>query len=124
LQTPDHTASVSDPRAELDTFYSALARPADAADLLRRMHRAAREQGLTLDQANYRPVADTEGKFTRYQILLPAKGSYPEIRRFLVQVSADMPGLAVDSVNFQRQQVGDTQVDAQIRLTLFLGTQS
>lgn len=114
----------ADPQADLQAFYGALAQPADAPDLLRRLHRVAHDQGLVLDQADYRPVPDSDGRFTRYQIQLPAKGTYPEIRRFLVQVSSDVPGLAVDSVNFQRQQIGDAQVDAQIKLTLFIGAQS
>ncbi len=117
-------SAASDPRVDLEKFYGALARPADAPDLLRRLHRVAHDQGLTLDQADYRPVPDADGGFTRYQILLPAKGTYPEVRRFLVQVSGDVPGLAVDSVNFQRQQIGDPQVDALIKLTLFIKVQS
>jgi hypothetical protein len=120
-QSRGHATPISDPRTELAEFYAALARPANAPDLLRRLHRAARDQGLMLDQAEYRPLPDPEGKLTRYQILLPAKGTYPEVRRFLVQASGDVPGLAVDSINFQRQQIGDPVVEAQIKLTLFLG---
>ena len=116
--------AAADPRSELAEFYAALAQPASAPDLLRRLHRVAREQGLMLDQAEYRPVPDPEGNLTRYQIVLPAKGTYPEVRRFLVQASGDLPGLAVDSVNFQRQQIGDAMVEAQIKLTLFLGAPS
>jgi hypothetical protein len=119
-----HAMPAADPRSELAEFYAALAHPANAPDLLRRLHRVAREQGLVLDQAEYRPVPDPEGKLTRYQIVLPAKGTYPEVRRFLLQASADLPGLAVDSISFQRQQIGDSVVDAQIKLTLFLGSPS
>lgn len=123
-QSRGHATRISDPRTELAEFYAALAQPANAPDLLRRLHRVARDQGLTLDQAEYRPLPDPEGKLTRYQILLPAKGTYPEVRRFLVQASGDVPGLAVDSINFQRQQIGDPVVEAQIKLTLFLGAPS
>jgi hypothetical protein len=121
-QSTAHAEPVQDPRQELGAFYGALARPADAPDLLRRLHRAARDQGVILDQADYRPLPDPEGGLTRYQIVLPAKGTYPEVRRFLVRASADVPGLAIDSVMFQRQQVGEAHLDAQIKLTLFLGT--
>jgi hypothetical protein len=123
-ESPAHAKPAADPRSELAEFYAALAQPENAPDLLRRLHRVAREQGLMLDQAEYRPVADPEGKLTRYQIVLPAKGTYPEVRRFLVQASGDLPGLAVDSINFQRQKIGDPVVDAQIKLTLFLGAPS
>jgi hypothetical protein len=77
-----------------------------------------------LDQAEYRPLPDPEGRLTRYQILLPAKGTYPEVRRFLVQAGSEIPGLAVDGISFQRQQIGDSALEAQIKLTLFLGSPS
>ena len=123
-QTRAQSGRPVDARAELAAFYGALAQPANAPDLLRRLHRVAREQGLALDQAEYRPVPDADARLTRYQILLPARGTYPEVRRFLVQASADLPGLAIDGINFQRQQIGDAQVEAQIKLTLFLGAPS
>jgi hypothetical protein len=109
-QSRSHANPISDPRTELAAFYAALAQPESAPDLLRRLHRVARDQGLMLDQAEYRPLPDPEGKLTRYQILLPA--------------GSDVPGLAVDSINFQRQQIGDPVVEAQIKLTLFLGAPS
>jgi hypothetical protein len=123
-QGPEQARARPDPRAELAQFYAALARPASAPEMLRKLHRVARDQGLTLDQADYRPLPDPEGKLTRYQILLPAKGTYPEVRRFLVQAGNEVPGLAVDGVSFQRQQIGDAAVEAQIKLTLFLGAPS
>jgi hypothetical protein len=123
-QAPEHANARPDPSAELAEFYAALAQPTSVPDLLRKLHRAARDQGLTLDQAEYRPVPDPDGGLTRYQILLPAKGTYPEVRRFLVQAGSEIPGLAVDGINFQRQQIGDTALEAQIKLTLFLGAPS
>jgi len=114
----------TDPRVDLAKFYAALGRPANAPDMLRRLHLNAEDQGLVLLQAEYRPVPDSEGKLVRYQILLPAKGTYPEIRRFLSQASRELPGLAIDGINFQRQQIGDAVLEAQIKLTLFLSTQS
>ncbi len=123
-QSPEHANARPDPSAELAQFYAALAQPASVPDLLRKLHRVARDQGLTLDQAEYRPLPDPDGGLTRYQILLPAQGTYPEVRRFLVQASSEIPGLAVDGINFQRQQIGDTALEAQIKLTLFLGAPS
>jgi hypothetical protein len=123
-QGPEHAHAWPDPRVELAQFYAALAQPANVPDMLRKLHRAARDQGLTLDQAEYRPLSEPEGNLTRYQIVLPAKGTYPEVRRFLVQAAGDVPGLAVDGVSFQRQQIGDAAVEAQIKLTLFLGAPS
>lgn len=113
--------SARDAQAELAAFYAALARPVNAPDLLRRLHRAAHAQGLVLDKAEYRPLADPGGRLTRYQILLPARGTYPEVRRFLAQAGREVPGLSLDGITFQRQHIGDEILEAQIKFTLFLG---
>jgi hypothetical protein len=117
-------AAVHDPQADLAAFYSAMARPAQIPDLLRRLHRAAADQGLLIEQAEYRPVPDPDGRLTRYQILLPARGTYPEVRRFLAQAKRDVPALALDGVAFQRQQIGDEMLEAQIKFTLFVETRA
>jgi hypothetical protein len=115
-------AAPRDPRAELADFYGALAPRERVPDLLRRLHQIASAQGLAVEQADYRPVADPHGRLTRYQLTLPAKGTYPEVRRFLAHAGKELPGLALDGVAFQRQQAGDELVDAQVKLTLFVDT--
>jgi len=115
---------VHDPQADLSRFYSAMARPAQIPDFLRRLHRAAADQRLLVEQAEYRPVPDPNGRLTHYQILVPAKGTYPEVRRFLAQAKRDVPALALDGVAFQRQQIGDEILEAQIKFTLFVDTRA
>lgn len=109
-----------DPRAELADFYGALAPRERVPDLLRRLHQIASVQGLAVEQADYRPVPDPGGRLTRYQVTLPAKGTYPEVRRFLAHAGRELPGLALDGVAFQRQLAGDELVEAQVKLTLFV----
>lgn len=120
---PDGAAQRHDPQAELDAFYAALARPAHVPDLLRRLHRVAATQGLVVEQGEYRPLPDPSGKLTRYQILLPARGTYPEVRRFIAHASRELPALALDGIAFQRQQIGDEVLEAQIKFTLFVQVQ-
>jgi type II secretory pathway component PulM len=109
-----------DPRMELADFYGALAPRERVPDLLRRLHQIASAQGLAVEQADYRPVPDPHGRLTRYQLTLPAKGTYPEVRRFLAHAGKELPGLALDGVAFQRQQAGDELIEAQVKLTLFI----
>jgi len=42
----------------------------------------------------------------RYQVVLPVKGSYPQVKRFLAQAMHDTPGLALDAISMQRDQGG------------------
>ena len=118
--SPQPVQAMRDPQADLAAFYVGLTREADVPDQLRRLHRAAQAQGLRLAQSQYRPLPDPGGKLTRYQILLPARGSYPEIRRFLAQASREVPGLALEGIRFQRRDIGEAELDAQIRFTLFI----
>lgn len=118
--SPQPVEATRDPQADLAAFYVGLAREADVPDQLRRLHRAAQAQGLRLAQSQYRPLPDPGGKLIRYQILLPARGSYPEIRRFLAQAARDVPGLALEGIRFQRRDIGEAELEAQIRFTLFI----
>lgn len=110
------------PELQLEAFYEHLASAERAPDVLRRLHRSARNAGLRLDRGEYRPVRDTAGKILRYQINLPVKGTYPQVRRFLAQSLREERGLALDSVGFQRETSGGA-LDVQLRMTLFARTQ-
>ncbi|MEQ1880743.1 MAG: hypothetical protein ABL878_07190 [Burkholderiales bacterium] len=112
-----------DSLADLAAFYATLARPAEAPELLRKLHRSAQAHGLTLERGEYRPVPDPGGKLTRYQILLPTRGSYQEVRRFLAKAGREIPGLSLDGVGFQRDKIGDGALRAQMKFTLFLSVQ-
>lgn len=122
-ESPIRNRTGGDPEADLAAFYSTLARAANAPELLRRLHRTAQAHGLRLDQGEYRPLRDPGGKFIRYQIILPAKGSYPKVRSFLAQAGREIPGLSLDGISFQRQKIGDEALQAQIKFTLFLSMQ-
>jgi Tfp pilus assembly protein PilO len=114
-------AATRSPADDLALFYGALAKLEAAPDLLQKLHEAAGQQQLRVDKAEYRPVADPGGKITRYQIVLPTRGTYPAVRKFLALAGREMPGLALDGINFQRQKIGDERLQAQIKFTLFLG---
>ncbi|MGX9773211.1 hypothetical protein ACWYXN_06840 [Janthinobacterium aestuarii] len=86
-----------------------------------RLYATAAENGIALDQGQYQLSHDSKGKLWRYEIVLPVHGSYPQVRAFLAQVLTKIPHLALQSVSFERQKVGDAMIEANIRLTLYLG---
>jgi hypothetical protein len=55
----------------------------------------------------------------RYQISLPVKGSQSEIKLFVGRILRDIPALSLDGISMQRQNVGETVIAAQIRLSVF-----
>jgi len=115
---PAAPAPGANPRMELARFYSMLAPAHGMQDVLDRLHKAATEAGLAVQQAEYRPGSDG-GRLLRHEVVLPLRGRYPEIRRFLSQVTREIPGLALDSVSLQRANIGAETAEAQVRMTLF-----
>ncbi len=107
------------PQAELARFYSMLAPAHSVQDVLDRLHKAAADSGLAVQQAEYRPASEPGGRLLRHEIVLPLRGRYPEIRRFLSQVTREMPALALDSVSIHRANIAAETGEAQVRLTLF-----
>lgn len=102
------------------SFYLFFPRVSSVHDQLEKIYNAADRQSLKLDQGDYRPVRDSVGKLVRYQITLPVKGAYPQIRRFIGDVLSEIPSVALDNIQFERQKVGDATVDAKIKLVMYL----
>jgi len=86
-----------------------------------KLYETASENGVVLDQGQYQLSHDDKGAMWRYDIVLPVHGSYPQVRKFLGQTLARIPHLALQSISFERQKVGDAMLEANIRLTLYLG---
>jgi hypothetical protein len=105
---------------KLTAFYGSFPRPLGVPEILDRIYTAADRQKLKLDQAEYRVTQDNVGKLARYQITLPLKGTYPQIRMFVGLVLADIPAVSLENVQFERQKIGDTTVEAKIKLVLYL----
>jgi Tfp pilus assembly protein PilO len=109
---------------QLAEFYRRFPSEQDATDSVGKIAAIARRDGLVLQQADYKAERDKTGKLTRFQMNLPLKGEYQTIRRFLSDVYAEMPIVALEQVQFERQKVGDPLVDAKVRLVIFLGKSS
>ena len=108
---------------ELAKFYDFFT-DAHLTEWLNKLYAAAAAQKLVLEQGEYRITPDKSGKLARYQITLPVKGSYLQIRQFVAQALADVPVAALEDINFKRETIGTTQIDARIKFTLFLGADS
>ncbi len=109
------------PEEQLSRFYGFFPGTATAPDWLAKIDQDAEHEHLVLEQGEYRVVRDRLGLITRYQIALPLHGSYPQVVNFVQHVLKDVPIAAVESLTFERQQIGDPQLDAKLRLTLFFG---
>lgn len=109
------------PHWQLDAFYQHFPGEETIPDWLGQVHAAARAHRLELLQGQYR-FAEEEGKgrLARYQVTLPLQGSYTDIRGFIDQILAEVPIAALDGIGFERQKIGESSVQATVRLSLYL----
>lgn len=106
--------------AWLGQFYGLLPVQASAPDWLRVMFSAARAQSLGLEQGEYKLTLDKNGRLLTYEIGLPVRGSYLQVRKFVADVLEKIPAIALDEITIKREAIGDSRIDVSIRFTLFL----
>ena len=108
------------PGQQLASFYGRLPSQGEATKSIDKIYDAAAKENISLDRGEYALVAEPSGRLARYQITLPVRGSYPTIRRFITGVQESVPNLSLDEISFQREAIGETELQVRIRMTLYL----
>jgi hypothetical protein len=78
----------------------------------------AAEYKIDLEKGEYRLESAGLG-LSRYRVTLPVRASYAQLRQFVNFILKEIPTASIDGLRFERKKVGDTQLEAQIRLTLY-----
>lgn len=107
--------------SDLTSFYKSLPSERNATQQMRKIYQIADKQSLRLSQGEYKFTREKDAHLGSYQITLPVKGSYIQIKKFIAKAMNAMPTLALDGVTFKRETIRGTEVEAKIQFTLFLG---
>lgn len=118
------TLSTDSPAEQLASFYKFFPGQTTAPQWLNKIYSAARHQGLQLSQGDYHATQENSGRLLRYQITLPVKGSYSQLRHFIDTVLSDIPHLALNQISFERQKIGESTIEGKIKFTLYLDRQA
>lgn len=127
-EASDYLAQVEDgsiappvvPQRQLDDFRNKLPAQPQATVVIDRIYALAAQEHITLARGEYALGVDPKTHLARYQILLPVRGSYPQLRRFLHALLGQLPAVVVEDLELQRKKIGDTDLNGRIRLTLYL----
>lgn len=109
-----------DPARQATRILTSLPLQDEATGALEGVFAAAGAEGLAVGQGEYVLSVDASGALARYQIRVPLRGSYPQIRRFVAHALEAQPTLGLEQIEFQRQSIAEREVDATVGLTLFL----
>ena len=105
----------------LSAFYQSLPPEQSATALLDRIYRSASKASLQLAHGEYKFTREKAGHVGGYQVILPVRGSYVQVRRFIAKVLNGVPTAALDGVSFRRETIGGADLEAKIQFTIYLG---
>jgi hypothetical protein len=111
----------ADAHEALARFYGRFAAPMEVLGALDAVFNAAAREQVSLDAGEYRLTREQGARLARYQIVLPVKGPYRSIRRFVVRALNNVPGLALDDLSLRRESIAAANVEARVQLTLYMG---
>ena len=109
------------PGAQLHAFYAFFPAREKAPNLFGAIYKAAQLESVRLAQGEYKYSLDKAGRIGIYRVNLPVKGSYTQIRKFIVKVLNSLPSAALEEVSFKRDSVGRGDLEANIHFSLYLG---
>ncbi len=104
----------------LALFYSTVGEQRYAEQQVRTLFGLAAKSGLSLAQGEYKDAYDRHARLHTYQVTLPVKGSYAAIWKFSLLALRAIPFASLDEISFKRENIGETNVEARLRLTLYL----
>lgn len=114
-------AAVIAPRAtQLENFYAFFPHVYTLPDWIGRIHTAAARNGLILESGDYLLERRKEQRLVQYQITLPVRGSYGQIRGFVAEVLEKVPAAALEDVVMKRESIAAPALEARIRWVIYL----
>jgi hypothetical protein len=120
LNQPANDHALDTPGDQLVEFYKFFPEEKSSPNWLGLMVETANKRGLALNHGEYAVARDTMGQLRRIRITLPVQGTYPQIRQYLAELIAVIPSMSLENVQFERKDISDTELQAKIKLVLYL----
>jgi hypothetical protein len=122
MDSPNDSDATARGLSQLAMFTRNFPTVGEAPGWILRLHQIAAHNDLALDSGDYRLTNARDGGLARYQITLPLRGGYAQVRSFLDQVLTQIPAAALEEVSIRRDSVGARATETRVRLTLYLAS--
>lgn len=100
---------------------AALPPTGEAAQQLGELERLARAHGIVLPRGQYNAAAQAGTTLVRWQIALPVEATYPALHAWLAAALERLPNLALDEIKLKRERIESRTLQAELRLSLYVG---
>lgn len=74
---------------------------------------------LLSTQAEYQGGSDLQAQADTLEMTVPVSGRYADIRRWIEEILATQPFVAVDELAFRRDEIDRNEIEAKVRLTIW-----
>ncbi len=117
-RSPYQPVSMDKRESDLRRFNNLFPPTEDIAHEMRNLWVNAEKFEIDLHQGEYRLESGGPG-LARYRVTLPMRASYAQIRKFINFILKETPTISIDGLRFERKKIGETRLEAQLRLTLY-----
>ena len=104
----------------LQAFYDFFPRIDSSPFWVRELVRLAKKQGVDLSSSEYRLVNENDERLARYEMVLPVKGTYPQIRAFMADALEAVPAMAISAIAIKRENVTSEKLEVRLEINLYL----
>ena len=104
----------------LQAFYDFFPRIDSSPFWIRELDRIAKKQKVELSSSEYRLVNENDARLARYEMILPVRGSYAQIRAFIAEALEAIPAMAISAIAIKRDNVTSDKLEMRLEINLYL----
>ena len=113
------TQKINDNQA-LQIFYDFFPDIDSSPFWIRELTKIAKNQRVEINSSDYRLVKEKGDRLARYEMILPVRGRYPQIRAFIADALQTVPAMAISGIVIKRDNVKTEQLDVRLEINLYL----
>ena len=87
---------------------------------IRELTRVAKEKNVELSSSDYRLINEADARLARYEMILPVRGNYKQIRAFIAAALEAVPAMAISAVAVRRENVTSEILEVRLEANLYL----
>jgi len=104
----------------LQIFYEFFPRIDSSPFWIRELVRIAKQQGVEINSSDFRLSIEKGERLSRYEMILPIRGRYPQVRAFMADALEVVPAMALVGIAFKRENIQSAQVEVRLEMNLYL----
>ncbi len=104
----------------LQAFYDFFPRIDSSPFWIRELVRIAKKQNVELSSSEYRLVNENDARLARYEMILPVRGNYTQIRAFIADALETVPAMAISAIAIKRENVTSDKLEMRLEINLYL----